>query len=374
MAEQKIYRAGAIGHTGYGEYGHQLHLPYQFLPNTKMVAIADADEAGRTKGMADAKAERSYADYREMLAKEQLDVVSVCPRQSFEHEEMLNAAIDAGCHIYVDKPLASGVDECDRIIARAEKRGVKIAVAHQSRYVEPFLSAKRMLDAGEIGQLTHMIGRGKEDLRGGGEDTMVLGCHVMDAMRWFGGNPEWVSGRVTTDGREITKADSWLPKERNGLIAGDSIDAMYGFPNGVVAQFVSRKREPGNGVDRWGVTLIGTKGVIALRYGDIPRRTQMHISKSGVAPEEANDFGAYDAPFEPIVPGSPELTSTHMPTRGNRLAIADLLKAAEESREPICSARDGRWAIEMVHGIYASHLSRQHVALPLASRTNPLAF
>ena len=46
---KKVYRAGAIGHTGYGEYGHQLHMPYQFLPMTQMVAIADADDAGRAK-------------------------------------------------------------------------------------------------------------------------------------------------------------------------------------------------------------------------------------------------------------------------------------------------------------------------------------
>jgi predicted dehydrogenase len=370
---KKVYRAGAIGHTGYGEYGHQLHMPYQFLPMTQMVAIADADDAGRAKAFEESRAERQYSDYREMLAKEKLDIVSVCPRQSFEHEEMLTAAIEAGCHIYVDKPLASSPAECDRVIALAEARGVKIAVAHQSRYVEPFITAKQMLEAGEIGELTNIVGRGKEDFRGGGEDTMVLGCHVMDAMRFFAGDPIWVSGRVTAKGKDITRADSFIPKEKNGLIAGDSINATYAFPNGVVAQFQSRHDMEKRG-ERWGITLIGTEGVLAIRYGDWHRRTTLKLSKVASVPEEANDFTAIDAPFEPPVQGSPDPDTVHMPTRGNRRAIADLIAAAEEDRQPICSARDGRWAIEMVHGIYASHLTRTQVGLPLASRTNPLAF
>ncbi|HEY4202733.1 MAG TPA: Gfo/Idh/MocA family oxidoreductase [Devosiaceae bacterium] len=370
---KKTYRAGAIGHTGYGEYGHQLHMPYQFLPFTEMVAIADANPEGLKKGFEESKAQRSYSDYREMLAKENLDIVSVCPRQSWEHEAMLTAAIEAGCHIYVDKPLATSAEECDRIIALAEKHKVKIAVAHQSRHVEPFITAKQMLERGDIGTLTNIIGRGKEDFRGGGEDTMVLGCHVMDAMRFFAGDPIWVSGRVTAKGRDITKADSFLPAEKNGLIAGDSINATYAFPNGVVAQFQSHADMEKRG-ERWGITLIGTEGVLAIRYGDWNRRTTLKLSKAASVPEEANDFTLVDAPFEPAVEGSPDPATIHMPTRGNRRAIADLLDAAEQDRQPICSARDGRWAIEMVHGIYASHLSRTQVALPLANRSNPLAF
>jgi predicted dehydrogenase len=370
---KKIYRAGAIGHTGYGEYGHQLHLPYQYLPFTQMVAIADENDEGRAKAFVESKAERQYSDYREMLAKEQLDIVSVCPRQSFEHEEMMTAAIEAGCHVYVDKPLASSLEECDRIIALADKHRVKIAVAHQSRYVEPFITAKQMLDRGEIGTLTNIVGRGKEDRRGGGEDTMVLGCHVMDAMRFFAGDPIWVSGRVTSKGRDITRADGYVPKEKNGLIAGDSINANYAFSNGVQAHFQSRSDMETRG-ERWGITLIGTEGVLSLRYGDWTRRTTLKLSKSASVPEEISEFVNIDAPFEPPVEGSPDPDTVHMPTRGNRRAIADLVVAIEEDREPLCSARDGRWAIEMVHGIYASHLGRIQASLPLASRTNPLAF
>ena len=76
----KVYRAAAIGRTGGGNYGHGLHLAYKGLDNVEFVAVADHDEAGREKAKAETGAKRAYADYHEMLEKEELDIVSVCPR------------------------------------------------------------------------------------------------------------------------------------------------------------------------------------------------------------------------------------------------------------------------------------------------------
>ena len=77
----------------------------------------------------------------------------------------------------------------------------------------------------------------------------------------------------------------------------------------------------------------------------------------------------YRAPFEPVVPGSETLNSVHMPTRGNRLAVWDILTA----ETPRATGEDGRWTIEMMHGIYASHLSGKRLSLPLVDRRHPLA-
>jgi len=369
----KIYRAGAIGHTGHGGYGHELHEPYQHLPMTEMVAIADTDPTGLAEGQAFSAAQRTYSDYREMLETEQLDLISVCPRESAEHREMILAAIAAGAHVFTDKPLALDLAECDEIIAAADKAHKKVAVANQSRFIEPFITAKKMLDSGEIGELLSMHGRGKEDHRGGGEDTLVLGVHMMDLMRWFAGDPHWVFGRVTTDGREITKADSWQPKEQSGPVAGDAIHAMYGFDRGVVGHFVSVRNQHLRG-DRWGFVLVGTKGQIAIRFFmDFEHASVLRITKANAVPEEARDWQVVDVAAEPVVPGSPPLSTGHPPTRGNRLAVADLVAAIEEDREPFVSARDGRWALEMVHGIYWSQLTGQRVPFPLADRTHPLA-
>ncbi|WP_309083774.1 Gfo/Idh/MocA family oxidoreductase [Chelativorans sp.] len=373
----RIFRAAAIGDTGHfdkaGRYlgfagGHGLHLPYQHLPQVEMVAVADADPKAREEGRIAAGAARAYADYREMLEKERPDIVSICSRHAERHEAVISAAAEAGVHIYVDKPMAPDLESADRMISACERRGVRLGVAHQSRYVEPFLTAKRMLDAGEIGTLLSMIGRGKEDHRGGGEDLMCCGVHTLDAMRFFAGDPLWVQGSCTVGGRPMARQAAYEGKDCNGPVGGDSVWGMFGFAGGVIGHAVSVRNQHLHG-DRWGLTLIGTRGVLSLRYGDFERRTTLKISKAPCVPEEAV-LEHVEAPFEPVVPGSEELGSVHMPTRGNRLAVWDILT----SEQPRSSGHDGRWTIEMVHGIYASHLTGRRLTFPLADRRHPLAF
>ena len=101
----KIYRAAAIGHTGAGNYGHGLHIAYKNLENVEFIAISDPDEAGREKAVAESNALRSYVDYREMLEKEELDIVSVCPRWVTEHLAMVTACLENGCNVYCEKPM-----------------------------------------------------------------------------------------------------------------------------------------------------------------------------------------------------------------------------------------------------------------------------
>jgi predicted dehydrogenase len=370
------FRAAAIGDSGHfdktGRYlglggGHGLHLPYQHLPEVEMVAVADSDPAAGEEARLAAGAARRYADYREMLAVERPDIVSITSRHAERHEEMVLAAAAAGAHIYVDKPMAPDLASADRMIAACAAHGVRLAVAHQSRFVEPFLTAREMLQAGAIGTLLSMTGRGKEDHRGGGEDLMCCGVHTMDAMRFFAGDPAWVQGYCSVEGRSMVRSDAYHGRDHNGLVGGDSVWGQFGFSGGVIGNAISMRNHHVHG-DRWGLTLIGTSGVLSLRYGDYDKRTTLKISCRAGVPEEA-EFEEVSVPFEPVVPGAAPLDSVHMPTRGNRLAVWDLLTAAQ----PKASGEDGRWAIEMVHAVYAAHLAGMRLGLPLADRTHPLA-
>ena len=129
---QKTYRAAAIGHTGAGNYGHGLHIAYKNIENVEFIAVSDADDVGRAKAVEEAGALRSYADYREMLEKETLDIVSVCPRWTSEHVAMVSACLEAGCSVYCEKPMTSTLAEGDIIVETANKNGLKVAVAHQA--------------------------------------------------------------------------------------------------------------------------------------------------------------------------------------------------------------------------------------------------
>ncbi|GLQ56156.1 Gfo/Idh/MocA family protein [Devosia nitrariae] len=375
------YRAGAIGDTGHvdnaGRYlgfdaSHGLHLPYKDLEQFEMTAVADHDPSARAHGMDITGALRSYSDYREMLATERLDIVSVCSRQASRHEEMVLAAVATGCHVFVDKPFTVDLASADRIVHACDAAGVKLAVAHQSRYLEPFLTAHQMLLAGEIGSLVTMRGRVKEDHRGGGEDVICCGVHILDLMRMFAGDPQWVSAYVSVEGRAVTKADAYVPVDCNGLVAGDRTDAAFGFEGGVIGHLTSVRNQHDWG-ERWGLTLEGTRGAVSLRmFNDLSSPSKLSISRKRSVPEEAGPFEILEVPLEPEVPGAVPANTGYPPLRGNRQAVFDLMKAAEERREPKSSARDGRWTLEMALGIYQSHLSQRRVALPLADRSHPL--
>ncbi len=151
MVEEKIYRAGAIGRTGGGNYGHGIHLGYKGHERIEFVSVADPDEEGRQRAEAETGAKRTYADYQEMLERESLDLVSVCPRWVDCHLEMVLACVEAGCHVYCEKPMAMRLDDADRMVSAADRRGVRIAVAHQGVYLPQTREAKRLVESGRIG-------------------------------------------------------------------------------------------------------------------------------------------------------------------------------------------------------------------------------
>jgi predicted dehydrogenase len=281
---------------------------------------------------------------------------------------MAVAAASAGCHVFCEKAIAPDLADADAMIEACERNKVRIAVSHQARYVEPFLTVRAMVRRGDVGRLLSIHGRGKEDARGGGEDMLVLGTHVLDMMRYLAGDPAWVFGHVTLEGREVTRKDAARPTEPIGLVAGDAITAMYAFPNGVRGTFTSIRGQSRHG-PRMGVTLVGTDGAIALYFGACGTAK---LSRKPVAPAQGEAWEDLKVSNEPDVPGASPLGAIESIPRGNRLAVWDLLRAAEEGREPVSSGRDARSALEMILGVYASHLEGQRLPFPLADRQHPL--
>ena len=90
------YRAGAIGRTGRGNWGHGLDTAFVGVPEVDFVAVADDDPDGLRDAGARTGARSLYGDYREMLERERLDFVAVCPRWLGARTEMVIAATDAG--------------------------------------------------------------------------------------------------------------------------------------------------------------------------------------------------------------------------------------------------------------------------------------
>ena len=367
-AETKL-RVALIGHTGRGNYGHGLDTLWKAIPATEIVAIADADAKGLETELKKIGTGKGFADYKAMLAEVKPDLVAIGPRHIDQHRDMMLAAIQNGAKgIYIEKPFVRSPAEADEVIAAAEKTGTKIAIAHRNRYHPVMSTITRLIEAGEIGRVLEMRGRGKEDTRGGSLDLWVLGSHIFNLATLFGGEPTACTAGVYQDGKPITKAQVKEGDEGIGALAGNEVHARFELSQGIPLIFDS-VQNAGVKEAGFGLQIIGTKGVIDFRIDQEP---VAHLRPG--------------SPFQPNLKASPWLPITTagigksepIANLGKKLsshetAGLDLIAAIQENRAPLCDAVQGRQTIEMICAVFESHrLNGQRVPLPLKTRVNPL--
>ena len=204
------YRVGIVGCTGIASRpGQALSHPvfgaaaphshaagYACVPATEVVAVCDLIPE-RTQDAAATWQDRwpgisQYQDYREMLANERLDIVSVVT-SDHRHADITVDAAEAGARaIFCEKPLATTLADADRMIAAIEKHGVFLSVDHSRRWQPQWHEARAAIRNGAIGPVRTVIGKL------GGARAMLFrnGTHLMDAVCFFAdGEPEWLSAR-----------------------------------------------------------------------------------------------------------------------------------------------------------------------------------
>jgi predicted dehydrogenase len=360
------YRVAIIGHTGRGNYGHGLDVVWQDIQNTQVIAVADPDPKGRTAAAKRIHAPNAYADYREMLTKEKPNIVSVSPRWLDQHRDMVLACAKHNCHVFLEKPMCQTLAQADEMIAAMEKRKLKLAIAHQTRYSPALQNARNLIQEGLLGDILELRGRGKEDRRGGGEDLMVLGTHIMDLMRFFGGNPQWCFATVRNKRKRVTKDLVQDGKEGIGPLAGDEIHAMYRFPNVSMGYFSTHKTNHGAS-KRFGLWIYGSKGICTTSTGAVP--------EAYVIDDPSWQPGRSGAKWKRITSNGIDKLETLKDPRhhfGNCQIAHDLIHAIETDTQPKGSMYDGRAALEMILAIYESHRQNAPISIPLKNRQHPL--
>lgn len=362
MAEK--YRVAVIGHTGRGNYGHGLDTVWAELPNCELAAVADADEEGLKKAAARLKAPKAYSDYRKMLDEVKPQIVAIGPRWLDQHRDMVLAAAERGIHMYMEKPMCRSPKEADEMVKACEKKNVKLALAHQTRYSPKLQVIRDMIQDGKLGTILEFRARGKEDARGGSEDLWVLGSHVLNLVAHFGGEPRWCFGAVRQAGKPVRKEDVKAGPEGIGPLAGDNVTAMYGLDDGVTAYFGSRKDAAGG---RFALQIYGSQGVLEILTG--------HLPAVNFLPDPSWSPGRSGKAWIPVSSagvGMPENQKDGGLNGGNILAVRDLMAAIEEDRQPECSVYEGRTIVEMICAVFESHRVGGPVPMPLKNRENAL--
>jgi len=360
------YRVAIIGHTGRGNYGHGLDVVWKDIGPARVVAVADPDPKGRAAAAKRTQAHKTYADYHEMLVREKPHIVSVAPRWLDQHRDMVLACAEHNCHVFLEKPMCQDLAQADEMIAAMEKRNLKLAIAHQTRYSPALQNARNLIQDGLLGDILEFRGRGKEDRRGGGEDLMVLGTHIMDLMRFFGGDPQWCFATVRQNQKVVTKNEVQNGNEGIGPLAGDEIHAMYRFGKVSMGYFSTHKTKHG-AAKRFGLWIYGSKGILTTSTGAVPEAyfiddPSWQPGRSGVKWKHLTSEGI----------DKPEPLNDPRHHFGNCQIARDLIHAIETDVQPKGSMYDGRAALEMILATYESHRQNASVTLPLKNRQHPL--
>src|SRR5206468_5377951 len=209
-----------------------------------------------------------------------------------------------------------------------ETHHVKLAIAHQTRHSPRVAAIQELIKEGKVGTVLELRGHGKDDQRGGGNDLMVLGTHVMDLMRVFGGDARWCHAAIWQNGKPATKEQVTAGGEGMGPVLGDHIHASYGFDGGVVGSFGTIKTATAAERGRFGLHIYGTKGVIALTTGSLPAAFYSADPSWGLSGK---------ASWQPITSqgvGKPETVQAKGLDSGNAWIAKDLMEAIEKDRQP----------------------------------------
>ena len=197
MKARKELRIGVIGAGGRGSLAHHAHKPEQ---GVRLVAGADLDknvlEKFKAKFGPDTLVTR---DYRDLLKRDDIQAVFITT-PDFLHEEHAVAALKAGKHVYLEKPMAITVPGCDRILRTARKAGVRLYLGHNMRHMTFVRKMKELIEKGAIGEVKtgwcrHFISYGgdayfKDWHAERSKSTSLLlqkAAHDIDVLHWLCG-------------------------------------------------------------------------------------------------------------------------------------------------------------------------------------------
>ena len=178
-AEQRPIRIGLIGA---GQRGQQHLDNYQQIPAAEIVAVADIDEALALRVAARFKIPHVYTDYRDLLQRDDLEAVDICLHNNL-HRAAAVAAMEAGKHVYCEKPMAGSYADARIMYETARALGRKLSIQLFTLFKPEMRAAKILIDEGSLGDLYHARStgfrrRGRPYVDGYGTATFVQKRHA----------------------------------------------------------------------------------------------------------------------------------------------------------------------------------------------------
>jgi predicted dehydrogenase len=184
-----------VGLIGCGVWGEVHARTYAASPYVKLIGVCDRDIKRAQGFMEKYGAETSFAEWSDLLARPDIEGVSIAT-PDFAHSEIVLAAMEAGKKVLVEKPLATTVKECREIIKARDKHNALLMVDFHNRWNIPFVHIRNMVESGEIGDLIMINFRLNDTLyvptkmlswADKSSPAHFLGSHLIDLIRWLTG-------------------------------------------------------------------------------------------------------------------------------------------------------------------------------------------
>jgi UDP-N-acetylglucosamine 3-dehydrogenase len=247
-----------IGVIGLGWFGEIHCEAIAGIPNLELAALCTRRPDRLAEQAKKFGVKKTYADYRDMLADKDIDAVSIVTMWD-QHTEPATAALNAGKHVFLEKPMASTVADCNTIIAAAKKAKGILQIGHICRFNPRYRMAKQAIDEGRIGKIVALQSR--RNIPAAWTPTIlekigpIVGdaIHDTDLMLWFTGD-------------RVSSAYAQTVSVRN-LKYPDIGQTMYRFKGGATATLETvwcmPEKTPFDIDER--MSIIGTEGIIHVQ-------------------------------------------------------------------------------------------------------------
>lgn len=377
-----------IAMVGYGGIGRVHVMAYRTIPfhyglpanAIKITGVATAHPATAAEAAREIGCGVWTADYRELLARDDVDVVDCCV-PNYKHEEIVVAAAQAGKHVYCEKPLARDVAEGRHMVASAREAGIRTQMTFNFRFLPAIMRAKQLVEEGFLGRVFSFRGRYyrssyinpdkplswrlRRETSGGGA-LFDLGSHVLDLIYYLLG--EFGSVQATLD---------TLIKERP-IAAGVSEKALVNVDD--IALMQARMADGALGtveISRLGtgatndlqIEIFGDKGALRFNAAD-PSWLEIYDARDAGQPLGGmRGFRKLETVQHYEGQKAPDWSMTPSFGRSHAECQYQFLKAISEDREPSPSLADGLHVQETMEAAVRSAEAGRWVSILEASST-----
>ncbi|MBD3183945.1 gfo/Idh/MocA family oxidoreductase [Candidatus Poribacteria bacterium] len=335
-----------FGLIGTGLWGENHARTYVGSRDVDLKAICDlnVDRAKKIAGKYGVK--DYYTDHNELLSRDDIEAVAIAT-PDFAHTELAVSAAKAGKHILIEKPLATSVEDCEKILSAVKDAGdIKFMVDFHNRWNPPFVNARTAIDGGELGKPMLMYVRLNDTIfvptemlswASKSEVAWFVGSHAVDLTRWL--FDDEVCKVYAVSRSEVLKS--------RGVDTPDFYEAILEFKNGGVATVENCWILPDSlpTVIDFKCQVIGSEGAM-----------YMDLSSNGVNQKYTKNEASYpDTLVYPSIHGKPTGFAIE--------SIRHFIDCVVNDKEPMVNGKDGLEATRIISAIQESSKKGEPVYL-----------